>query len=72
MSIPPAGTDTSERISRKEAARRLGVHPATVDRYCGDGLIRAVRATVGRRTWLIAADVERVRLARLGLDQVTS
>ena len=57
-----------ERISRKEAAERLGVSTCTLDRYVIEGRVRAIRTTVGRRTWVMAADVEAVRRARLGLE----
>jgi hypothetical protein len=62
---PPA----PERVSRAEAARRIGVSHTTLDRYLAEGILAPIRTTVGRRTWILATDVERVRRARLGLDQ---
>lgn len=67
-----ASTSTAELISRAETLRRLGVSPRTLDRYLAEGILTPIRTTIGRRTWLPAADVERVRRARLGLDQVST
>lgn len=61
-------TTTAQRVSRAEAARRLGVSEHTIDRYTAAGTLPAIRTTIGRRTWIDAADVERVRVARLGLE----
>lgn len=65
-------TDTAPalaRMSRREAAQRLGVSEQTIDRYVATGLLPAVRTTIGRRTWIPTADVERVRAAREGREQ---
>jgi DNA-binding transcriptional MerR regulator len=79
MTTPSTATDTAtstdapfdptERITRAEAMRRLGVSGTTLDRYFASGLLPVVRTTIGRRTFTLAGDVERVRRARLGLDQ---
>lgn len=57
---------SDELITRAEAARRLGVTTTTIDTYRARGHLGTVRASIGRRTWIPAADVERVRRARLG------
>ena len=68
-------TDTNvpayARMSRREAAQHLGVTENTIDRYVAAGTLPAIRSTIGRRTWILATDVERVRLAREGLAEVT-
>jgi hypothetical protein len=61
--------DPSERLTRSEAMYRLGVSHTTLARYIADGTLPVIRATVGRRCWILAGEVERVRRARLGLDQ---
>ena len=61
-------TPPDERISRTEAMHRLDVSHTTLSRYIADGTLPVIRATVGRRTWIMASDVERVRRARAGLD----
>jgi AraC-like DNA-binding protein len=69
LSSDPVRADPGERISRAEAAARLGVSGTTLTRYFQLGTLTPIRTTVGRRTYVLAADVERVRRARLGLDQ---
>jgi len=46
----------------------LGVSKTTLARYVADGTLPIIRASVGRRVWFLASEVERVRRARLGLD----
>jgi hypothetical protein len=66
--VSTASDPAAELISRAETVRRLGISHTTLDRYLAEGILTAIKTTVGRRTWLPAADVERVRRARLGLD----
>jgi hypothetical protein len=61
--------EPAERVTRSEAMYRLGVSHTTLARYIADGTLPVIRATVGRRCWILASEVERVRRARLGLDQ---
>jgi predicted site-specific integrase-resolvase len=48
---------------------QLGVSKTTLARYVADGTLPIIRASVGRRVWFLASEVERVRRARLALDQ---
>ena len=66
--VPAAGLAPTGRMSRRDAAQRLGVTEHTIDRYVAAGTLPAIRSTVGRRTWILSTDVERVRAAREGLD----
>jgi len=56
------------RLTREEAMSTLGVSKTTLARYVADGTLPIIRASVGRRVWFLASEVERVRRARLGLD----
>jgi predicted site-specific integrase-resolvase len=60
--------DPDERITRAEAMARLGISSTTLTRYFERGTLTPIRATVGRRTFLSAGEVERVRRGRLALD----
>jgi excisionase family DNA binding protein len=60
--VPP------DRLTREEAMGALGVSKTTLARYVADGTLPIIRASVGRRVWFLASEVERVRRARLGLD----
>lgn len=62
------GTPIDERLSRAEAIARLGISHTTLDLYIARGTLPVIRSTVGRRTWILASEVERVRRARLGID----
>ena len=52
------------RISRKEAARRLGVSVLTVDRYADAGRLDREANAITRRVTFDASQVERVRRER--------
>jgi predicted site-specific integrase-resolvase len=57
--------DTDERITREEAARRLRVSTATIDRYLRTGLLTSrVKNRVTGRVTLSAAEVERLQRER--------
>jgi excisionase family DNA binding protein len=49
-------------LATKQAAERLGVHPATVRRWTASGLMRFVR--VGRERAIPVAEVNRKRRER--------
>ncbi len=49
-----------QRLSSAEAARRLGVKPATLYAYVSRGLLRSERAPGGRRSTFDPAEVERL------------
>lgn len=55
-----------ERISREEAARRLGVSPSTLDRYALAGYLHRERNNITRRTTYSAAEVDKLRQTRDG------
>lgn len=61
-------TTERERVTRAEACARLGISTTTLHRYMARGHLHPIRATIGQRTWFYADEVERVRLARLGLE----
>jgi len=46
-------------VSTKQAAERLGVHPATIRRWAASGRVRFVR--IGRERAIPAAEVQRLR-----------
>ena len=61
-------------IATKQAAERLGVHPATIRRWAASGIVRYVR--VGRERAIPAEEVtrllrERARRARIGEGRST-
>lgn len=55
---------SDERISRDEAAQRLGVSIATLDRYLADGLLTRHKNKITKRVQLDAAEVENLRRER--------
>jgi citrate synthase len=55
-----AARAASARIGSAEAARRLGVKPATLYAYVSRGLLRSERAPGGRRSTFDPAEVERL------------
>lgn len=55
---------SDERISRDEAAQRLGVSIATLDRYLADGLLTRHKNKITKRVQLDAGEVERLRRER--------
>lgn len=55
---------TTERITREQAAQRLGVSLATLDRYLAAGRLDRERNDVTRRVTLDADQVEQLRRAR--------
>lgn len=60
-------TDTPERITRAEAADRLGVSLATIDRYLADDrLTRVTKIEITNRVLLDADQVEQIRRSREG------
>jgi excisionase family DNA binding protein len=68
LSLVPPHPMPPDRLTRAEAIERLGVSKTTLARYVVDGTLPIIRASVGRRVWFLASEVERVRRARLGLD----
>jgi len=57
--------DTDERITREQAAQRLGVSTATIDRYLRTGLLTSrVKNRVTGRVTLSAAEVEQLQRER--------
>lgn len=56
----------TERIARADAAERLGVSIATVDRYLAEGLLTRHKNPVTKRVQLDAAEVEQLRRTREG------
>lgn len=55
---------TGERITREQAAERLGVSLATIDRYLAAGLLRREKNRLTKRVTLDADEVERLRSER--------
>lgn len=55
---------TGERITREQAAERLAVSLATLDRYLAAGLLARERNPVTRRVTLSADQVEQLRRTR--------
>lgn len=55
---------TDEWITRHDAAERLGLSLATVDRYVARGVIRSRKNKITKRVTLNAADVEQLRRER--------
>lgn len=59
-----ADGEQGERITREEAARRLGVTLATIDRYLRTELLARYKNRVTGRVTLSAAEVEQLRRER--------
>lgn len=55
-----------ERISRAEAAERLGVSLVTLDRYAAAGLLTREKNEITKRVLFDADEVERLRREREG------
>jgi predicted site-specific integrase-resolvase len=60
----PPMSKNKEWISRAEAATRIGVNVATIDRYVSKGVIRSRKNELTRRVTLSAEDVEAARQKR--------
>ena len=54
-------------VSTKQAAERLGVHPATIRRWAASGRLRFVR--IGRERAIPVAEVSRLRRERAREDR---
>src|SRR6266508_6359378 len=61
-----------QRLSSAEAARRLGVKPATLYAYVSRGLLRSERAPDGRTSTFDPAEVERLTRRGRGRAQAAA
>jgi predicted DNA-binding protein (UPF0251 family) len=59
-----ADSDNDERITREEAAQRLSVSLATIDRYLRHKLISRQKNLITGRVTLSGAEIDRLRRER--------
>lgn len=59
-----ADSGDDERITREEAAQRLGVSLATIDRYLRQKLISRQKNLITGRVTLSGAEIDRLRRER--------
>lgn len=62
--MPDQNTPTLTRVTRAEAAQRLGVHPNTVRRYEVQGHLKRL----SRRPGVVAVEYDAADVARLQTD----